>query len=459
MIPSLENGIPAALVQQVGDPAIPLHNSNFGGFVQDDWRIHPKLTLSFGVRYDYQISKIPALLQNPGSYNYYGLLPMNGAEDPAIARDKNNFAPRLGFAWSPTPSQTIYGGTGIFYDQVIINNFVSALFTPPYRAIYQISSPPFPQPATSFGTLANPSIGFLDKNFRAPYALNSSLGYRRQITPNMGLDVSVVINRSFAQQMRVDMNPGRTGSAKLDGTGYVRLNPNIGAANRYFNGGSSRYEAFRAELKRRMSRRISGSIAYTLAWAKDNSYDKITNIQVPTDAWLNWGPSNYDIRHNFVGHVETQLPFGFQFAAILEAHTAMPLNVTTGAYDLNGDGVTGDWVNQAICVNIACPGFGYSRNSVRQLSTADANKLRALFGLAPVTTFAKNPNFWNTDFSLRKQIKIRERQSVSLALEAFNAFNIKQYRQPVAAVSNNLFGQWTSVTQPRTVQLGIHYRF
>ncbi|MFB3828120.1 MAG: TonB-dependent receptor domain-containing protein [Bryobacteraceae bacterium] len=459
VIPSLVNGIPAALVQQVGDPAIPLHNSLFGWFVQDDWRVLPKLTLSFGVRYDYQISKIPALLANPGSYNYYGVLPMNGAEDPAISRDKNNFAPRFGFAWAPTPSQTIYGGTGIFYDQVIINNFVSALFTPPYRAIYQISSPPFPQPVTSFGTLAAPNIGFLDPSFRAPWAWNSALGYRREITPNMGLDVSVVVNRGFSQQMSMNMNTGRTGSGKLDGTGYVRLNPNVGGVNRYFNGGGNRYEAFRAELKRRMSRRISGGIAYTLAWSKDNSFTKITTIQVPTAPWLNWGPSNYDIRHNLVSHVETELPLGFQFAAILEARTAMPLDVTTGAYDLNGDGVTNDWVNQAICVNIACQGFQYSRNSVRQLSTAEANRLRSLFNLAPITAFARNPNFWNTDISLRKQINIREGHSVTLILEAFNAFNIEQYRQPVASISNNLFGQWTSVTQPRTMQLGIHYRF
>jgi hypothetical protein len=456
-IPSLVNGVPAALVQQVGNPSLPLHDTMMAGFVQDDWRVAPKLRLSLGLRYDYQISKIPAL--GASSYNYGGLLPLNGAEDPAISRDKNNFAPRFGFTFAPTDSQAIYGGTGVFYDQVIINNFISALFTPPYRAIYQISSPPFPTPVTSFAALSAPGIGFLDPNFHAPYSWNSNLGYRRQISKNMGIDISGVVNRGFSEQMQVNVNPGRTGSATLTGTGYTRLVPTVGAAFKYYNGGHSQYQAFRFELKRRMSKHVSGGIAYTLASSHDNSYNKITSIQVPSDPGLNWGPSDYDIRHNLVSHAEVSLPLGLEFAAIVEAHTARPLNIAGSSYDLNGDGITGDWVNQAICVNINCSGFNYSRNSVRQLSTTAANQLRTLFGLSPISNFAANPNFWNADVTLRKQFKITEHNNISLVFEAFNVFNIYQYSQPVTDFANSLFGQRTSVAQPRTAQLGIHYRF
>ena len=133
------------------------------------------------------------------------------------------------------------------------------------------------------------------------------------------------------------------------------------------------------------------------------------------------------------------------------------MNVTT-SFDLNGDGITGDWVNEQICRNVACQGFDYSRNSVRQLSTADANRLRALFGLDPIASFEKNPSFWNVDVTVRKRFTFKG-HSLAVALEAFNLFNTKQYNQPETIVDSDLFGKYTSVIQPRTAQVGVHYSF
>src|SRR6185436_17738848 len=106
--------------------------------------------------------------------------------------------------------------------------------------------------------------------------------------------------------------------------------------------------------------------------------------QVPTRPDLNTGPSSNDRRHELKAHLEVELPFDIQWAGILEHYSEAPLNINSATRDVNGDGIVGDWANEQICVVIASPGFHYSRNSVRELSTADANTLRALYGLAPI---------------------------------------------------------------------------
>lgn len=447
-------GIPVVNVQQFGNPNIPLDDNIFGAFVQDDWRPTRNLTLSVGLRYDYQKAPLPSL---GGSVDYGGLLPTGGGEDAAIGRDKNNVAPRFGFVWAPSATQAFYGGTGIYYDQVILNNYVSALFTPPYRGMYTMSMPPFPDPITTAPPAVSPNIGYLASDFRAPWAWSSSIGYRRELTPHVGIDMSFNYKRGEAQQMQINRNPGIEGTGNLTGSGYVRPIPTVGNANEYNNNGYSRYHGLRVELKRRMHNRFSGGVAYTLAKSEDNSFNQISRIQVPTHPELNYGPSDYDIRHQVVSHLTVELPLGFQAAGILEIRSPRPLDITT-TYDLNGDGITGDWVNEKVCINAACPGFNYSRNSVRSLSLEEANALRALFGLSPITAFENNPTFWNVDFTLRKAFTFRG-HSVSVAAEAFNLFNTRQYTLPNRVINSELFGKYTSVVQPRTVQVGVHYRF
>jgi hypothetical protein len=452
-------GRPVQLVVQVGNPLIPLSSNIVAVFIQDDWRPTSTLTLNLGVRYDYTDSTIPEI--SSGEILDFGgdFLPLQGREDPAISRDKNNVAPRFGFVWAPSPKQAIYGGTGIYYDQVILNNYVSALFVPPRRTIFGIGNPPFPlplEPLTPPPALR--SIGFFDPDFVTPWNWNTTLGYRRELMTNLGLDVAFIHNRGENQQMAVEANPGIRGSASITGTGVVRPVTTVGGVSKYFSDGIIRYTGLQVGVEKRLSNRYQGGIAYTVGKAKDNSFNMITRFQDPALPELNYGPSNNDIRHRLVGHAELMLPFDFQLATIMDFRTAPPLNIVAGARDLNGDGITGDWVNEQVCVNISCPGYTYSRNSVRQVSTEEANRLRALFGLAPIAEFAHNPNFFNIDFTVRKQFRFG-RHEFAVFLDAFNLFDINQYSSPEQNIISSLFGSRTSVDQPRTFQIGAHYRF
>ena len=113
--------------------------------MQDDWRPTPTLTLNLGVRYDVETAKTLALID------------VNGEAGPGISGDRNNVSPRFGFAWSPSGDtrQVVYGGTGIYFDQVVLNIIGNARFTPPKVIGIQIDNPAFPDPFLG-GTVSLP---------------------------------------------------------------------------------------------------------------------------------------------------------------------------------------------------------------------------------------------------------------------------------------------------------------
>jgi hypothetical protein len=176
---------------------------------------------------------------------------------------------------------------------------------------------------------------------------------------------------------------------------------------------------------------------------------------VPTQPELNTGPGSNDRRHEVKGHVEVMLPFDVQLGAVIEHYAEAPLNVTAGL-DLNGDGIAGDWVNESLCRNIACPGFQYSRNSVRELSTEEANRLRSLFGLAPIASFANNPKYFNVHMSLQKSVRVGGRRA-RVTAEAFNLFNTPQRLIGSTSITSGLFGTYVAVVQPRSVQFTFQF--
>jgi hypothetical protein len=276
--------------------------------------------------------------------------------------------------------------------------------------------------------------------------------------PDLGLDVSLIHNRGEHQQMAVEANPGLPGSASITGASPVRAVTTVGGVSKYFSDGVLRYTGLQVGVEKRLSHRYQGGIAYTLGKSKDNAFNMITRFQDPRTPELNYGPSNNDIRHRLVGHAEINLPLAFQVGTIMDFRTAEPLNIVAGQRDLNGDGITGDWVNERQCIHISCPGDNYSRNSVRQLTTAEANRVRAFFNLAPIAEYERNPNYFNVDLTVRTRVRFGPHEFAVFA-DMFNFFGIDQFGQPDQNILSSLFGQRTSVAQPRTFQIGAHYRF
>ena len=348
-------------------------------------------------------------------------------------------------------------------DRVILNIIGNARFTPPKVIGIQIDNPTFPDPFAG-GTVSIPavSVSIIDPELVTPRNWNSQIGYRRELAANVGLDVAFVYNRGDDHVGIINANAGRPGSASSTGANPVRPDPTFINKSFYTNYGEIRYKGLLVDLSKRFSKGLQGGVAYTLSKTENNSFNFVSGLQVPTQPELSWGPDNEDRRHRLEAHAEINLPFGFQIGTIVDFRTEAPLDVFANGRDLNGDGITGDWVNESTCLPrtgvVACPGFNYSRNSVRELSTEDANRLRARLGQSAVTEFANNPKFFNLDATLQKRFPIG-RHGLRLTVEAFNALNVPQRTAPNAQILNGLFGSYTAVTQPRAVQFTMQYDF
>ncbi len=295
-----------------------------------------------------------------------------------------------------------------------------------------------------------------------PRNWNSQVGYRRELMPDVGLDVSFLYNRGYDHVGIVNINAGVPGTASSTGANPVRPDPNFVTKSFYTNYGDIRYKALLVDLKKRFSRGFQGGVAYTLSKTENNSFNFVSTLQVPSQPDLSWGPDTQDRRHRIEGHAEINLPWGLQLGTIVDYRSEAPLDIVANGRDLNGDGITGDWVNESLCLPrtgvVACPGFNYARNSVRELSTEEANALRALFGQTPIERYENNPKYFNVDATLQKQFRFG-RHGIRLTAEAFNVFNIAQRTAPNISILSSLFGTYSAVEGPRAIQFTMQYDF
>lgn len=441
-------GTPSRFTQNQGNSDLARPNQIYGFYLQDDWRPSNSLTLNLGLRYDYEGAKTEALKD------------VTGTAGPGVSNDRNNLAPRFGFSWAPggSTSQAIYGGVGRYFDQVILNVIGNARFTPPKIIGIQIDNPSFPNPFGGAPTVPAPSLSVIDENLVTPSNWNTQFGYRRELTSDFGLDISFVYNRGYDQIGIVNTNAGRPGTANINGAGAIRPDPRYTNVSFYTNFGEIRYKGLIVDLRKRMSNRVSGEVAYTLSKTTDNAFNFVSSVVVPERPDLQWGPGSDDRRHVVTGNVVYQLPMDLTLATIVEYRSEAPLNITVGR-DVNGDGLTGDWVNEGICRNVSCAGYTYSRNSVREVSTEEANRLRTLFGLTAVPAFENNPKYFNADVTLQWAPSLGGNRRIKASVEAFNVFNFPLRNLPTESITSANFGRVTSASQPRAIQFTVQVDF
>ncbi|MGH9196361.1 MAG: TonB-dependent receptor domain-containing protein, partial [Acidimicrobiia bacterium] len=441
-------GQPSRFTQNRGNSFLERPNEHYEFFIQDDWRPLRDLTLNLGLRYDYESARTEALKE------------VTGSPGPGISRDKNNWAPRLGFAWTPGRSlkQVVYGGTGVYYDQIVLNIIGTARFTPPRIIGIRIDNPGWPDPLAGGGTIHPSGVSVIDVDLKTPYSWSSQVGYRRELTKDLGLDVSFVYKREENQVAVLNTNAGLPGTADIFGAHPERPDPTVGVRRFFTNLGFVRYKGLLVYLNKRFSHNMQGSLAYTLSSTVDNTSSFNDSIDVPSNPRLSNGPASHDRRHRIRGNMKWVLPWKTELGAIVEYLSEEPLNIVAGGRDLDGDGSTGDWVNEALCLNVSCPGFSYSRNSVRKLSTEEANRLRALFGLPPIAEYGNNPKLFNIDLTLQRRFRVGARR-LRIAAHGFNVLNVPQRDQPAQNILSSNFGRHLSVSQPRAIQFIFQYEF
>jgi hypothetical protein len=497
--------------QGFGPTASQFSTNDLNFYVQDDIRATQKLTLNFGLRWEYQMLPDPQI-PNP-------LVPQTGQ----FPKDKNNFGPRIGFAYDLTgDGKTVWrGGYGIYFGRTPNAQVSNALTNTGVAAGQnQVSvaaasgGPIFPNILTS-GTAGLPAVQFFRPGFQHPEVHQADMIVEHQIAKNTAISVSYLFSQGRHLPLYIDRNICPAGSRRnaaiagtncaatapatatytfvggpLDGqTATVpffaapRPNPNFNAMTEILDIVRSDYHAMVLQANRRFTDGLQFQASYTLASAQDtgqtsNAFPATNTPFDPFNPVGESGTSNFDIRHKFVvsavwspelinkqsdNKVGRAIFNGFTFAPIIQVYSGKPLNPgTSGSVAAQGG------------VASAAGGINGS-NGAGRVPILARNAFR-------------QPKAWNIDMRISRRFNIGEERSLEFLVEGFNIFNRTQitnvnstfYRVGAQSApagctsaaqlclntdnfSNPLFGTTTeaggTLFRERQVQLAVRFQF
>jgi hypothetical protein len=480
-------------------------NMHFG-YVQDDWRVGSNLTLNLGLRYEYSTPywERDNVLSNFDPATNSMVPAKNGSiyDRALIDPDRNNFGPRLGFAYTVTPRTVIRGGYGISYvhfsragggDVLPING------PQVINAVINQASPT----ATSFlpgergypAGLADPSqfnpltanVTYMPRDFHSSRVASWHIGVQRELIRNMLIDVAYVGNRGddlllFANYNQAFPN-NAAGTIALQDRRPIASYSDITYA---FNGGKSRYKSLQAKWEWRVSRDVTLLNSLTLSEAKDNGAQSLENsngnFPAPQDYRnldADFGLSNYDQPYNNTTSFVWALPFGEGRRWLSAA--APVVNAIAGGWEIAG--INTIYAGEPITFQYnAGPTFVVSgiaqdfrgANNYRPNVTCDPMAPEAERTIAnwfnracvsvptdpsqPFGNAARNsvrgPKLWQLDFVASKRVALGGPAQLEVRIEAFNALNHTNFRTPNGNRSAGAFGTITSTLDARQLQLG-----
>ncbi len=455
----------------LGQPRRGMRNTYTNFFVQDDIMVSRNLTINAGLRYQFDTapSEASGVMAN--------FDPAKGALDPVgtqlLNAPKKNFGPRLGLAWSPFGANrmVIRGGFGIFYgtlNAAMAQNVPNNVFQQGVSITRQ-QQPDlvgFPFPAiTSFAALTNYTA--LPKDWKTGRTQQWNLNIQQPLGKDAMLQVGYIGNRG------IDLDGGYNLNRIIPGTALRPFN-SFGNINMTRNDLISNYNALQATVRKRFARGLTFNLNYTWSHALDEGGlafgTAAQDDSNPRDAY---GNADFDARHVLEFDYTYQLPTsaklpavvfkGWQINGMTQMRSGLSVNVTCGCDSMR--------IGSASSRANVVPGAPLKPSSV-DIPNAQYNL--AAFTAPPTGTWGnvgrntlKGPAAYNWDFSLFKDFKIKERQTLQFRTEVFNLFNTPQFGTPGANISAPVnFGRSTGTISTgagfgtnRQVQLALRYTF
>jgi outer membrane receptor protein involved in Fe transport len=493
-----------------------LRVNDWSGFAQDDWKVNSRLTLNLGVRYDFYgypvdtrgrlVNFLPDQFRQgttaspagpPNGFVQAGNGTLTGVpavEDTLIPTDKNNFAPRVGFAYRLNNSGSLVarGGYGIYYDRFSTRYANTQLLNYPYLAlavglpgILRTMSDPFipvpqpgqfpvnptiPSPLSPLAPLVGVPISgiFIDPKLRTPYIHQYNANVQWEFAKDYLLEVGYVGSKGTKLLQVITLNQpvyNRTTNTFVApfGTALSTQKNVAGGIQQVQSSSNSNYNSLQVSVTKRFSRGLQFLSAYT--YGKSNDYYSGGTINelfaVPGDQFnwrTNYGPSDFDRRHRFVTSFVYDLPKlvsesssahvvlnNWQLNGILTLQTGTPFSIIDVVGNqiiqranfkpgFNGSietsGSTQDRLNGFFNVNA----FAASRPFLLSGNSTGTPSNPSFDPNNPFGNTARNflygPGQKNMDLSVVKFIPITERVRGEFRTEFFNIFNWANFANP-----------------------------
>lgn len=570
-VPSLANflmGLPTSISQDA--PVTGYTNSwSTGLFVQDNFRIWPRLTINLGLRWDIQTPPTDPLdrgtsFQAGVQSTKFPNAPLGAlfSGDAGITRGIvpvrwHHVSPRIGLAWDPfgDGKTSIRAGAGVFYGSVSGNEWNTVTNFEPSAIRYSFTNvtqavtgsgktavpkgatlacpynnlvakngsgaplgatmtcalgpgvgikgtDPFPFVPPQFLTPGGPFFGFA-KNFQWPYTYQANLSVQRQITRNLTVSAAYVGTFSHDLPLAQDINAPATGalapacatSASANITNRRPLDNvavgTCGGAGSPFgtlfltqSNQTASYNGLQTTIQMRLTHGVMLYGFYTFSHTFDSvQLDNNTTqggAEDMTNLFLERGPADFDLRHQFVTSVVWQLDYyhgasafqrnllnGWALSSIVNVHRGFPFTILNGK-DAN---LTGNSSAQRAELLPATNPVLSNRTAAEWFNVAAfaQNPSTLVNGVAVDGNTGRNsmrgPTFKDVDLALSRDFRlsrIKESLGLQLRADAYNVFNIVSLNSPAgngATVGSSTFGQITSANPMRQMQLGVRITF
>ena len=454
-------------------------------FAEDTFRVRPDLTLSLGLRYEYNAPPVDAQNRaNVFDVATQSLVPVGsqGVPRSGYEPDRNNWAPRVGVAWSPgNRSRVFRAGYGIDYDQGALATGEGLYFNPPYFN-FQVYFPlpgqllfvnnPFPQ---SFPVPYPSSALAFQRNFRTPYVQQWNFGIQQQLGKNRVVEIAYVGAKGTKLLAARDINQAHP-SVQMPNP---RPKPQFADIDYLESRANSTYNSLQARFQQRLTTGLSVLASYT--WSKSiddasNFFSTAGDANFPQNSYdvrAERARSDYDLRHRLslsysydlpAGHFEQRwlrdLVGGWQTFGILTFQSGRPFTVALlPDFDNSNTGISilGFGANNRPNV-VGDPRVGHP--------TPDQWFNTAAFAVAPFGSFGNagrnildGPPLEAINLSLVKNARVREGTTLQFRVETFNFLNHPNFGLPDIFVGSPTFGHILSAQDPRHIQFGLKLLF